>query len=283
MTAIRRRSLDQPDEVRSFPKMTGELVDVGSVVIGRAVLEPGWRWSVHVQPAAGTPTCQVHHVQMILSGRMALQMDGEDEVVELGPGDVADVPRGHDAWVIGDEPVVVFDLLGNVGEIGMPAEHERVVTTILMSDIVSSTETAHRVGDAGWKQILAEHDRLVRARIDRFGGREVSTTGDGFVATFPSAVGALRCAAAIRDGVGATGLAVRIGVHTGEVELLPDDIRGVAVHAAARIMALAAPSEVLASAVTRGLVQGSGLRLEEAGSHQVKGFDLPLEVYRLEA
>ena len=81
----------------------------------------------------------------------------------------------------------------------------------------------------------------------------------------------------------ATGLEVRVGVHTGEVELLPDDIRGVAVHAAARIMALAAPSEVLASAVTRGLVQGSGLRLEEAGSHQVKGFDLPLEVYRLEA
>ena len=283
MSVIRRRNLDQPDESRSFPKMTGQLVDVGSVIIGRAVLEPGWRWSIHVRPATGTPSCQVHHVQLILAGRMALQMDDEDEVVELVPGDVADVPRGHDAWVVGDEPVVVFDLLGNVSEIGLPAEHERVVTTILMSDIVSSTETAHRVGDASWKQLLADHDRIVRARIDRFGGREVNTTGDGFVATFPSAVAALRCAAAIREAVAATGLEVRVGVHTGEVELLPSDVRGVAVHAAARIMALAEPSEILASSVTRGLVEGSGLRLTHRGVHRVKGFDNPLEVFRLEA
>jgi class 3 adenylate cyclase len=283
MSAIRRKNLDQPDEVRSFPKMTGHLVDVGAVVIGRAVLEPGWRWSTHVSPAAGTPTCQVHHVQMVLAGRMALKLDGEEEVVELVAGDVADVPRGHDAWVVGDQAVVVFDLLGNVSEIGLPAEHERVVTTILMSDIVSSTATAHRVGDAGWKQLLADHDRLVRARLERFGGREVNTTGDGFVATFPSAVAALRCAAAIRDGMAATGLELRIGVHTGEVELLADDVRGVAVHAAARIMALAAPSEILASAVTRGLVEGSGLGLEEAGAHEVKGFDRPVEVFRLRA
>jgi class 3 adenylate cyclase len=283
MSVIRRRNLDQPDESRSFPKMTGQLVDVGSVVIGRAVLEPGWRWSIHVRPSAGTPSCHVHHVQLILAGRMALQMDDEDEVVELVSGDVADVPRGHDAWVVGDEPVVVFDLLGNVSEIGLPAEHERVVTTILMSDIVSSTETAHRVGDASWKQLLADHDRIVRARIDRFGGREVNTTGDGFVATFPSAVAALRCAATIREAVAATGLEVRIGVHTGEVELLPSDVRGVAVHAAARIMALAEPSEILASSVTRGLAEGSGLRLTQRGVHRVKGFDNPLEVFRLEA
>jgi class 3 adenylate cyclase len=282
MSTIRRRNLDQPDEVRSFPKMTGHLVDVGSVVIGRAVLDPGWRWSTHVSPVAGTPTCQVHHVQLVLRGRMALQVDGEDEVVELAPGDVADVPRGHDAWVLGDEPVVVLDLLGNVADIGLPREHQRVVTTILMSDIVDSTSTAHRLGDAAWKQLLADHDRLIRSRLERFGGHEVKTTGDGFVVTFPSAIGALRSAAAIRDGVSANGLQVRIGVHTGEVELVPNDIHGVTVHAAARIMALAGAGEILASSVTRDLVDGSGLRLAAAGAHRVKGFDRPVEVFRLE-
>jgi class 3 adenylate cyclase len=128
---------------------------------------------------------------------------------------------------------------------------------------------------------LSEHDRLLRVLLDRYGGREVNTTGDGFIATFPSALMALRCAAAIRDGVRALELQVRIGVNTGEVELVENDVRGVTVHAAARIMALAGASEVLTSAMTRNLVDGSGLKFEDRGEHSVKGFDNPISVFAL--
>jgi class 3 adenylate cyclase len=201
----------------------------------------------------------------------------------VGPGDIVDVPRGHDAWVVGDEVCVVVDLYGGVSDVGMPTERERVVTTILMSDLVDSTATASRLGDAAWKQLLADHNRVVRARLERFGGREVNTTGDGFVATFPSAIGALRAAVAIRDGVADIGLQVRIGVHTGEVELVADDIRGLAVHAAARIMAIGDPSEILTSAATRGLVEGSNLTFTDRGTHDLKGLDRPVQVFRLES
>jgi class 3 adenylate cyclase len=282
MPEITRRTFEEPDELRTFPRMVGQLVTMGSTPVGRAVLEPGWRFSTDLGPATGNPSCQVHHVQLILEGRMGFRMDSGEQA-EVGAGDIVDVPRGHDAWVIGDKRCVVVDLYGNVSDVGMPTERQRAVTTILMSDIVDSTATAGRLGDAAWKQLLADHDRVVRARLDRFGGREVNTTGDGFVATFPSAVGALRAAIAIRDGIADIGLQVRVGVHTGEVELVADDIRGVAVHAAARIMALGEPSEILTSAATHGLVEGSGLDLTEHGAHELKGFDRPVHVFRLEA
>jgi class 3 adenylate cyclase len=281
MPEITRRTFDQPDEVRTFPRMTGQLVTIGSTAVGRAVLEPGWRFSTDLGPATGNPSCQVHHVQLVLAGRLRFRMDSGEEA-EVGPGDIVDVPRGHDAWVVGDEVCVVVDLYGGVSDVGMPTERERVVTTILMSDLADSTATASRLGDAAWKQLLADHNRVVRARLERFGGREVNTTGDGFVATFPSAIGALRAAVAIRDGVAEIGLQVRIGVHTGEVELVADDIRGLAVHAAARIMAIGEPSEILTSAATRGLVEGSNLTFTDRGTHDLKGLDRPVQVFRLE-
>jgi class 3 adenylate cyclase len=183
--------------------------------------------------------------------------------------------------VVGDDPAILLDFAGNSDAIGMPREHERIVTTLLMTDIVDSTRTAARLGDAAWKQVLSDHNRLVRAQLLRFGGSEVNTTGDGFLATFRSAVAGLRCAAAILEALGDTGVEVRIGVHTGEVEVMGNDIGGVTVHAAARIMALAGPSEVLASTQTVGMADGSGLAFEPGGSHEVKGLDRPIEVYRL--
>ena len=231
-------------------------------------------------PAAGTPTCPVHHVQVFLSGRFHVRMDDGEEV-EFGPMEVGDIPPGHDAWVVGDEPVHILDFAGNSDAIGMPREHERIVTTLLMTDIVDSTPTASRLGDAAWKGLLADHNRLVRAQLVRFGGSEVNTTGDGFLATFRSAVAALRCASAILEALRETGIQLRIGVHTGEVEPMGKDIGGVAVHAAARIMALAGPSEVFASAITVGLADGSDIAFESQGSRQVKGLDRPVEVYRL--
>lgn len=205
--------------------------------------------------------------------------DGEH--VEIGPNEVFDVPPGHDAWVVGDEPAVLLDFLGNIEQLGRPASRDRIVTTLLMTDIVESTATASSVGDAVWKQKLGEHNRLVRARIERYFGEEVNTTGDGFLAMFASAVAAIRCAASIRDATAGIGLPVRIGVHTGEVELLPGDIGGLAVHAAARVMAVGGASDIMVSSTTRGLVEDRDGRFQSRGAQHLKGLSTPLEVFAL--
>jgi class 3 adenylate cyclase len=280
MGAIRRKSFDDADGLREFPLLTVSLARIGSHTIGRGVVQPGWHWSEHLAPVMRAESCPVHHVQVLLSGRFAARMEDGEEVV-FQPGDVMDIPPGHDAWVVGDEPAVLIDFAGNIDALGLPREHERMVTTLLMTDIVDSTRTARRLGDAAWKQVLSDHNRLVRAQLLRFGGSEVNTTGDGFLATFRSAVAGLRCAAAINAALRDTDIEVRIGVHTGEVEPMGNNIGGVAVHAAARIMALAGPSEVFASAITVGLADGSGLAFESRGANEVKGLDRPIEVYRL--
>lgn len=260
--------------------MTLNLLRVGSLALGYATIQPGFRWSTHLREEADEPLCQIHHLQLLLSGRFAVEMD-DGEYIEIRPMEVFDVPPGHDAWVIGDEPAVIIDFLGNIEQLGRPASKDRIVTTLLMTDIVESTATASRLGDAAWRQQLAEHNRLVRARLERYLGKEVNTTGDGFLAMFASAQGAIRCAASIRDATGRMGLPVRIGVHTGEVELLPGDIGGVAVHTAARVMALGGASEVMVSSSTRGLVEDGGLRFESRGAKQLKGLSTPLEVFAL--
>jgi class 3 adenylate cyclase len=280
VAAIQQKNFDAPDDVRRFPLGIVDLVHIGAVTMGRGVLEPGFRWSMSLKPIQGTPSCQIHHLQLMLQGRFHVEMD-DGEIAEFGPGDVMNIPPGHDVWVVGDEPVVVVDVLGNIGALGVPGDHERLVTTLLMSDIVDSTLAAGRLGDAAWKQVLAEHNRLIRAQFDRFRGREVNTTGDGFLATFGSAAGAIRCAIAIREAVRGLGIELRIGVHTGEVEVLPSDIGGVAVHAAARIMAIGRASEIVVSSVTRALVEGSDLRFEERGRHTVKGLEQPIDVFAL--
>ena len=280
MGAIRRKSFEDPDGLRELPLLTVSLARIGSHTIGRGVVEPGWHWAEHLAPVMGAESCPVHHVQVLLSGRFAVRMDDGEEVA-FQAGDVMDIPPGHDAWVVGDEQAVLIDFAGNIDRLGLPREHERMVTTLLMTDIVDSTGTADRLGDAAWKQVLSDHNRLVRAQFLRLGGSEVNTTGDGFLATFRSAIAALRCAAAILAAVRDTGIEVRIGVHTGEVEPIGSNIGGVAVHAAARIMALAGPSEVYASAITVGLAEGSGLAFESQGAKEVKGLERPIEVYRL--
>jgi class 3 adenylate cyclase len=281
MPSITRKNLDEPDVRRTFELGTGEMTRVGPYTIGRGVLQPGWRWSTHVRPLTGTASCEVHHVQVLLAGRFGVRMDGGEEV-ELVPNDIVDIPPGHYAWVIGDEAAVLLDVAGNIEDFALRADVQRVVTTLLMTDIVDSTKTAKRLGDRHWRQTLADHNRLVRVQIARFGGSEIDTTGDGFLATFPSAVGALRCAAAVREPLRQLGIEVRSGVHTGEVDLVPAGSGGIAVHAVARIMALAGPSQVFVSAATVGLADGSGLRFIERGQHEMKGFERPMEVYELD-
>jgi class 3 adenylate cyclase len=277
---IQRKNLGDPDEVRPYDHGVGSLTRVGTLALGRAVLEPGWRWSTHMAPVMGTPSCPVHHLQLLISGRFGVRMDDGEELT-LVPNDVADIPPGHDAWVDGDEPAVLLDIGGNIEAIGVPREHQRIVTTLLMTDIVDSTRIAGELGDQLWRQRLADHNRVVRTALARAEAREVNTTGDGFLVMFASAAAAIRAAAGIRDAVRRLGLEIRVGVHTGEVELLPNDIGGISVHAVARIMALAGPSEVLVSAVAVGLADGIGVAVEPAGTHALKGLERPIEVYRL--
>lgn len=280
MGRIERKSVKDPDEVRELPALTLNLLRVGSLALGYATVEPGFRWSTHLRKETDEPLCQIHHLQLLLSGRFAVEMD-DGEYAEIGPNEIFDVPPGHDAWVIGDEPAVLLDFLGNIEQLGRPASKNRIVTTLLMTDIVDSTATASRLGDVAWKQKLGEHNRLVRARLERYLGQEVNTTGDGFLAMFASALGAIRCAASIREATDGLGLPVRIGIHTGEVELLLGDIGGLAVHAAARVMALGRASDIMVSSNTRGLVEEGGLRFESRGAQHLKGLPTPLEVFAL--
>jgi class 3 adenylate cyclase len=278
--AIVRKRLTEPDEFRRFPNGSGSLVRVGPLEIGRAELEPGWRWSVDIKPRVGTEWCEVNHLHVLLRGRFAARMrDGEEATFE--PDDVFELPAGHDAWVVGDERAVILDVSGNVADFALPTSRERILTTILMTDIVDSTPTAERVGDAVWKQRLAAHNRAVRAQLERFRGHEVDTTGDGFLATFQSPVAAVRAAAAISEACAVIGLPVRIGVHTGEIEASTEGVVGVAVHATARIMAVGGASEVIVSSVTRGLAEGAGLGFEPLGARTLKGIEAPMELHRL--
>jgi len=154
-----------------------------------------------------------------------------------------------------------------------PEAGERVLATLLFTDIVSSTERAVQLGDAAWRELLGRHNRDVRDQLDRYRGREVSTTGDGFLAVFDGAGRAIQAAIAIRDRTSALDLSVRVGVHTGEVEVVGDDVRGVAVHEAARIAAAAGSDEILVSATTFALTSASGMAFEPRGEHQLKGLD----------
>ena len=148
---------------------------------------------------------------------------------------------------------------------------DRVLATVLFTDIVDSTRRAAEMGDRDWHALLDAHDAVVRSQLARFRGREVNTSGDGFLATFDGPQRAIRCAMAIRDAVQALGIEVRAGLHTGECEVRGDDIGGIAVHIGARVSALAGPNDVLVSSTLRDLVIGSGLEFEERGSHELKG------------
>jgi class 3 adenylate cyclase len=165
-----------------------------------------------------------------------------------------------------------------------PAPSDRVLTTVMFTDIVGSTESASRLGDAAWRALLERHDRLVREEVSRQGGRFVKSLGDGGLAMFDGPSRAMACALAIREALTSLGLAVRAGLHTGECELLAGgDLGGVAVHIAARIAALAGADEVLASGTVRDLSVGSPFTLESRGEQRLRGIADPWRLYAVAA
>jgi class 3 adenylate cyclase len=151
------------------------------------------------------------------------------------------------------------------------ADIDRVLATVLFTDIVASTERAVSLGDGPWRLLLDAHDRAVREQLRRFGGREVKATGDGFLASFDGPARSIRCAEAIVSTTKTLGVDVRVGLHTGECEVRGEDLGGLAIHIAARVGALAASGEVLVSSTVKDLVAGSGIEFDDRGEHELKG------------
>jgi class 3 adenylate cyclase/mannose-6-phosphate isomerase-like protein (cupin superfamily) len=275
MAELRAKNLRAPDETIRFPGITADLVDVGDLTVGHLVVEPGWRWSTHVRPTVGGEWCEARHLGVVLSGRFAVVLRDGTELA-FGPDDVFDIPPGHDGWVIGDEPCVQIEWSGMRTFAGFHAGlRGRALATLLFTDLVGSTEIANRLGNVAWRELLSGHFEAVRTELDRFGGREVKTTGDGLLATFGGPAPALHCAAATRRTATRAGIHIRVGVHVGEVEMVGPDVRGVAVHETARIMAQAGEDEILVSEITRALALTTGLVFEDRGMHTLKG--LPTE------
>jgi class 3 adenylate cyclase len=175
----------------------------------------------------------------------------------------------HLPWVEGDDILdEIQEFLTGVRE---PAEPDRVLATVLFTDVVGSTEKARELGDRRWRDLLDRHNEIVRRDLERFRGREVDTAGDGFFATFDGPARAIRCARSIVADVQSVGLEVRAGLHTGECELAGDQVRGIAVHTGARVASLAGAGEVLVSSTVRDLVAGSGIEFAERGVQSLKG------------
>jgi pimeloyl-ACP methyl ester carboxylesterase len=187
----------------------------------------------------------------------------------------------HFFWV-GDQDQLLDAIEGFVAEVrDQEADLDRVLATVMFTDIVGSTAKAAELGDRGWGDLVERHHGAVRALLGRFRGKEVDTAGDGFFATFDGPARAVRCAQTIGDAVRDLGLEVRAGVHTGEVETIAGKVGGIAVNVGARIAALASPSEVLVSQTVRDLVSGSGLGFEDAGEHELKGIPDRWHLYRV--
>ena len=274
----RAKSFRNPEQVRRFPNGLIETVSQSETTIGRFHLEPGWRWSRDVRPIAQTRFCEIRHQGVVLRGRLRIETEA-GEVYEVGVDDVYDILPGHDGLVVGDEPFEAIEF-ASARLYAAPADGDRVLAAMLCTDIVDSTAHLRRLGDSAWRELLLQHNNQARGEFNRFRGREIQTTGDGFLAMFDGPARAVRCARAIGQSVAGLGIAIRAGVHTGEVELIGDNIRGLAVHETARIAGVAKGGEVLVSATTRHLLTGSGLSFESAGIHELKGL-ADSELFRL--
>lgn len=229
----------------------------------------------HVVPTIKTPTLIIHrvgdkvcHVENArflashIAGARYLELRGDSHSPYAGGGDE-----------VADE---IQEFLTGVRE---PQEPDRVLLTVLFTDIVRSTERARELGDRGWRALLDRHHALVRQELTRFRGREINTTGDGFLAVFDGPARAIRCARSIAAAVHTIGLEIRAGLHTGEVELANGDVRGIAVHVGARVARLANPGEVIVSGTVKDLIAGSGIELADRGTHVLKGVSGNWHVY----
>ena len=244
------------DRLAASPRTVALVLPLVSEVDVRAVL-----------PTIRVPTLVVQHSDDVsippAKGRYIAEHIPGAKYVEL-PG--RNVYHFVEPWRDSFQVIAEF-LTGQQAEVA----DDRVLATVLFTDIVDSTRRTADMGDRDWHALLDAHDAVVRSQLARFRGREVNTSGDGFLAMFDGPQRAIRCAMAIRDAVQSLGIEVRAGLHTGECEIRGDDIGGIAVHIGARVSALAEPNDVLVSSTLRDLVIGSGLEFEDRGAHELKG------------
>ncbi len=267
--------LDTPDELERWIAYTRFAASPSSA---EAVMRNSSNTDIRdILPIVRTPTLLLHRVgdqiEPIEAARYMAAKMPDARLVEL-PGDDG-IP-----W-IGDADAVLREILTFLGEKVRHAFDDRRLATVLFTDIVGSTQRAAMLGDAGWAELLGEHHRRGREELRRFEGVEIDTAGDGFLATFDGPARAVRCAQAIGERVRDIGIEIRAGVHVGEIELVGDDIRGIAVHIGARVAALAGPGEVLVSSTVKDLVAGSGLTFEDAGEHELRGVPDRWRLYRV--
>jgi len=282
MAEARAKNLRSPDETLEFPGIKVQQVDLGDVTVGHVVMEPGWRWSTNVRPHVGGDMCEARHVGVVLSGRFEVVMrDGT--TLKFGPLDAFEIPPGHDGYTLGDEPCVQIEWSGLRAFAGfrLIGTHNRALVTLLFTDLVDSSVTANRLGDVAWRELLSTHYEAARSALERHHGREVNTTGDGLLATFDGPAAALRCASAIKHAAAREDLQIRASVHVGEVELVGTDVRGIAVHEAARILGEAGTNEILISATTCALAGSSGFAFQSRGTRVLKGLQGEWELFGL--
>ncbi len=227
------------------------------------------------------PTIRVPTLVLHVTGDRVVPVEAGREVASLIPGARFLEHDGEDAYGWIDPPWMTEVEEFLTGRRSTP-QIDRVLATVLFTDIVGSTELLSQVGDQSWRRQLEDHDEIIRAGIARWRGNEIKTSGDGFLATFDGPARAVSCAAEVIDSVAALGLTVRAGLHTGECELREDDVSGIAVHIASRVMHEAGPGEVLASSTVKDLVVGSGLRFQDRGPHSLRGVEDQWRLYALE-
>jgi class 3 adenylate cyclase len=232
----------------------------------------------HVIPTIRVPTLVLHRV-----GDLRVNVEAGRYLGSNIPGaKYVEMPGSdHVPWV-GDVDRLADEIEEFVTGSRADLEPDRVLATILFTDIVDSTKRAVEIGDRRWRAVLDQHNTIVRQEIARFRGREVKTLGDGFLVTFDGPARAVRCAMTITEAVRSLGIEVRSGVHTGEIEVQGDDIGGVGVHIAARIAALAKGGQVLSSRTVRDLVAGSDLSFEAYGSYSLKGITKPMALFKVQ-
>jgi pimeloyl-ACP methyl ester carboxylesterase len=239
-----------------------------SPAMGRAVFQALCELDCReVLPAIRVPTLIVHN-----TGERVAKVEAARYMAERIPGaKLVELPGIDHSFIMGGWEPVVDEIEQFLTGARPERRVDRVLATVLFTDIVGSTARAVDVGDHRWRELLSAHNALIRRALDRFGGSEVKTTGDGFLATFTGPSRAIQCGRVLHDGVRQLGLEIRIGLHTGECELMGDDVGGLAVHIGARVAALAEPSEVLVSSTVRDLVAGSGIEFDNRGMHVLKG------------
>jgi class 3 adenylate cyclase len=272
------RSFAAPDEVIELETVRSEMITQGGMTISHDVHQPGWRWSTDVGPLVGTEWCQLRHIGIVLRGRIRYRLEDGTEF-EAGPLEIMDIPSGHDAWIVGDEELETIAWAGAKGWLSpLESWSERVLATVLFSDVVDSTDRARQLGHR-WGDLLSTLEMRTREVLARFRGREIKMTGDGVLATFDGTARAIRCAVALRETAADLGLQLRLALHTGEIELAGDDIRGLAVHEASRMLSLAAPDEILVSSTVVGLAGEAGVTFDDRGEHQLRGITGPRRLF----